>query len=438
MKSNLISIKNLKSKVKKLLGSRSSSFILAFISNLKNIYFDILIYLNYRLNVKTGSYQCKKLNFLDEISPITCFSGPEMGANKSPEYIDGDFEILNRRVPEVNIYRLKNCIFTINSSNFVSDGSLFVDRITDIPLSISDYSSGFLKRHNEVFGLININKELNFLKVGSAYFLGGNGSWNYYHWMTEILPKLKYIATESGFDRCKNLVVSSRVLVTDSFKKTIKSALGDLDFKIHFLESGKLYLIDRLYLVSNPSNVLFNSKMEKPRITFSYLRKSSIDYVRSIGLRLVDGNIAKQKIDKIFIARKEGSARSYNQNEVESLLVKEFGFEVIFFDDLSIEEQIKIFSSARFIVGPSGAAWTNLIFCRKDVKLLSWLPTNAKEFSVYSSMAYNYGLKMIFLEAMPDVKDQLHTSYRVSLDDLRNCICSLIDDDTKRDSEGGF
>jgi hypothetical protein len=428
MNSNLIGMKNLKSVVKKLIGSKYSFAVVGSLNKIKNKYFDILIFINCRSNTKIMSYECKKLNFLDEISPIFCFASAELGVNKSPEYVRGNFETLSRKVPAVNLYELKNCIFTITSSNFLSDETLLVDRIIDIPMSISDYSTGFLKRHNEVCGLININKKIDGLKIKSAYFLGGNGSWNYYHWMTEILPKLKYIATDPGYDRCQNLVVSSKVSITDSFKKTIQAAIINYGFEIHFLEPAKIYHIENLFVVSNPSNVLFNAKMENPKITFSYLRKNSIDYVRAIGLNLVDKNISAQRSDNVFIARKYGSARPYNQSEIEFLLAQEFGFKVIYFDELSIEDQVKIFSGANIIVGPSGAAWTNLVFCNKNVTLLSWLPVNAKEFSVYSSMAYNYNLRMIFLQATPDFKDQLHTSYKVSLEELRSCMRYLIND----------
>jgi capsular polysaccharide biosynthesis protein len=64
---------------------------------------------------------------------------------------------------------------------------------------------------------------------------------------------------------------------------------------------------------------------------------------------------------RIYLARKSPSARSYNQ---ESLLAEaeSFGFSCIFLEELTFRDQVALFQSARYIVGPSGAAFANIIF----------------------------------------------------------------------------
>ena len=39
------------------------------------------------------------------------------------------------------------------------------------------------------------------------------------------------------------------------------------------------------------------------------------------------------------------------------------GFEPVYLERMSLGEQIAAINSAELIAGPTGAAWTNLIFC---------------------------------------------------------------------------
>jgi capsular polysaccharide biosynthesis protein len=118
-----------------------------------------------------------------------------------------------------------------------------------------------------------------------------------------------------------------------------------------------------------------------------------------------------QAYERVFLARREGSARSYNQNAVERLLLNSYNFTSIYLEDYEIQDQVKIFRNAKAIVGQSGAAWTNILFCAADAFLVSWLPSNIKDFSAYSSLAAKYDLNIFFLEAEQVQDDQLHTEY---------------------------
>ena len=95
------------------------------------------------------------------------------------------------------------------------------------------------------------------------------------------------------------------------------------------------------------------------------------------------------QVHERFLARREGSARSYNQREVERLLLNSYNYTSIYLEDYDIEDQVKIFRNPKVILGPSGAAWTNILFCAADAFLVSWIPSNIKYFSAYSSPAAN-------------------------------------------------
>ncbi|MBR9868192.1 MAG: glycosyltransferase family 61 protein [Oceanospirillales bacterium] len=292
-----------------------------------------------------------------------------------------------------------------------------MDKIPHIDISVSNYATGFLRMHNDTVSLIKLH-DVHDLVIESAYFLGGNGSENYYHWMVELLPKLQYIATKSGFERCANIVVSSRVLEFDSFKKTLVFSVKGFKFNIYYLDKKNTYRIRKLLVITKPSDVLFNSKNVLSRVDFCFYRKSSIDYTVKLVEDIVESNeldlLGVDFFERVFIGRMPGLARSYNQDEIEELLVTKYGFTTVFLENYSIEEQFMIFKKAKCIAGPSGAAWTNLMFCNKNSVLISWLPDNISDFSVYSSLSSLLGLNMFFVEAEADCVQELHTSYYLS------------------------
>ena len=78
---------------------------------------------------------------------------------------------------------------------------------------------------------------------------------------------------------------------------------------------------------------------------------------------------------KIYLKRSRSLRREcINIDEVESLLVNTLGFQPVELEKFSFHDQVSILNNCDFIVGPSGAAWTNIIFCdsEKCVKAICW------------------------------------------------------------------
>jgi hypothetical protein len=417
----------IKEAIKNILGKKSIFFIISKRKLIRENALKVMHEILCATNLILFSFRCKKINFLDQLKPVKKFKENDWGIICHPWYFKVNKKIVHYpnviEISEINLYHLKEVIFTTESSNVLSNDKLIIQRLPNIHISISDYSTGFLKRHNDDTGLIWLGNNVVNLDIEDGYFLGGNGSWNYFHWITEILAKLEFIVTPEGFELCKNIIVSSKVLDIDSFKQTLEHALKGYNFVVYYIKPKINYRIPSLFLVNNPSGILFNPKGVLSRVDFSFYRKSSLNYVKNLFLDICDlKSNAFSGYDRVFLARHIKAARPYNQMDVESILVKKYGFTSIFIEDYSIEDQLKIFRQAKVIVGASGAAWTNIIFCNPDVLLISWLPTNAKSFSGYSSLAANFDLNMVFLEAEPIFPDQLHTEYKISCEELMKCI----------------
>lgn len=77
---------------------------------------------------------------------------------------------------------------------------------------------------------------------------------------------------------------------------------------------------------------------------------------------------------RIYISRGKASRRRLiNENKVLEKLCKE-GFKSYFLEDMSIEQQVKLFSEAEAVVAPHGAGLVNIIFCRRAIRILELFP----------------------------------------------------------------
>lgn len=87
--------------------------------------------------------------------------------------------------------------------------------------------------------------------------------------------------------------------------------------------------------------------------------------------RFVEKNIEKTPAKSIFIERKVRHARSFsNKSEIYKILEKN-KFEIYVLDDMSYDEQINLFASARNVVAHHGAGLANLIYSdTKNIRLM--------------------------------------------------------------------
>ncbi|HBT93785.1 MAG TPA: hypothetical protein DEB23_05950 [Chitinophagaceae bacterium] len=99
---------------------------------------------------------------------------------------------------------------------------------------------------------------------------------------------------------------------------------------------------------------------------------------------------------KLFINRKESSGRTIaNFKDLEPILLK-LHFTILYLEDLTVAEQIEIFSMAKIIVGIHGAGLTNFIFSYKnnpkilEITAADFIPTHY--YWLAQSFVFSYNL----------------------------------------------
>ena len=98
---------------------------------------------------------------------------------------------------------------------------------------------------------------------------------------------------------------------------------------------------------------------------------------------------------RIFLSRKDCNRRNINENELKPILDK-YGFEFVYSGEMDILSQARMFNQAEYIIGPSGAAFTNLLFCSKGCQVLLFV-SHHHNTTCYSSLAAPLDVDTLFL-----------------------------------------
>ena len=76
---------------------------------------------------------------------------------------------------------------------------------------------------------------------------------------------------------------------------------------------------------------------------------------------------------------------------------------------MSIMDQIKIFSSAQIVIGPTGSALTNIIFCSEGTKVIEIIPK------------YNFSYEQSFKNRYLKICNMLNLNYEsIEADPVEN------------------
>ena len=127
---------------------------------------------------------------------------------------------------------------------------------------------------------------------------------------------------------------------------------------------------------------------------------------------------------RIYLSRRSATARRLLNEEAVEALLSERGFEIIRPETLSVEEQIELMHESSLIVGPHGAAMTNLVFAY-DCRVIEIFPDDQWDLGHYLAISGTLGFPHACLICKPRNEN---LDYSVDLDDLRNCVDRCIED----------
>ncbi len=82
----------------------------------------------------------------------------------------------------------------------------------------------------------------------------------------------------------------------------------------------------------------------------------------------------KKSQERIYVSRKLAVKRHLTNEDDFLGVLEKHEFQKVYLEQMSIREQVELFSSASHVIGPHGAGLTNVIFAPFDVKILEIRP----------------------------------------------------------------
>lgn len=193
---------------------------------------------------------------------------------------------------------------------------------------------------------------------------------NYYHWMIETVPKIRYLR---AFKNTTGENVT--VLVPDDPPSFINETLRLLGWP----QSKVVHATEPAYTVRN---LVVPSYPERHVSDFTWIREEILDTVS-------DEPMSKSA-NNVYVSRANAIERQVlNENEVMDVL-SEFGFSRYLLENRSLAENARLFAEADVVVGPHGAGLTDIIFAG-DCTLLELFGEKIKE--PYELLAETLGIE---------------------------------------------
>lgn len=196
--------------------------------------------------------------------------------------------------------------------------------------------------------------------IEEALFIGTRAPDNYYHWLINGLSQLFVANGAKDLPRDVPVIVPERVKFTPQFSESLKVVSENRP--IVFMADDDIIYAKRLWVIDPPPvyDTPLSLDVEK-RIRLPFHEQALLDFRRRILSEYGLGNEANGTKRKLFLIRPTDDARSEHQNQLLEI-ARGAGYEPFRPETHSFEEQVRQFAITDRIIGPSGAAFTNLLF----------------------------------------------------------------------------
>jgi len=266
------------------------------------------------------------------------------------------------------------------------------------------------------------------LEIDHAIFAGGPWSGNWYHWTIDILPRLFLL--RRFVNSSTPILVPRKNVDRPNFLDMLRLVCPDSP--LIPVDNSDRFLVRKLHTTDSPITIL----REAQDIPFSPPGSHLLHQATYNGFRehiLAQLRMTNNTVDlprKIYLDRSSYSSRGFNHATVRRLMSRA-GYVSIDIGELNVETQIRLFLSAKHILGPSGAAWATGLFANPDLRALAWgAEPNVGMMSIWSNLMAVSGAR---LWALPipspalDAPDVHRMRYRIDRRQLLSAIHALED-----------
>ena len=349
----------------------------------------------------------------------------------------GLFKLIYGQIKEIkpvhNHNKIKVKFSKINSHNykvfFAEQSRIYTDTINDTAI-IQDnclLEGPSFQIRNAVFE--NIKKNIVLDKgtprikkkiKGTLFSLltGGAGNFNYWHWLFDVLPRIKILQNITQFEKIDYFLFPN---LNKRFQKESLDLIGIPETKRlsslnnRHIECNKIIIADHPYVIKNNAS---EELLNLPQWIINWLKETFTK-----NLNLDDANFPKN----IYIDRSDADPnikilrKIINEDEVK-LKLKEKNYNMITLSKYPLIDQIKLFYNAKNIVGLHGAGFANIIFSKPDTSMLELKSSSAGKACENLALRGNINYNCISVKPEKFSHDNQMGHIRINIDELEKKI----------------
>ncbi|MGL6282044.1 MAG: tetratricopeptide repeat protein, partial [Microcoleaceae cyanobacterium] len=197
---------------------------------------------------------------------------------------------------------------------------------------------------------------------GMVGFLAKQWGGGYFHWMLEMFPRFTSLV-KAGFSLSElNHIIVNRSDFHFAKECLEKIGLNQDHAKVISVPQKSHWQAEQLLVPSLPTN--HQCKLLFMPGTDSFLRKIFLSN------DLLNSDIEKKYPQRLYISRDLAYQRKIANEEELVNTLNNYGFQRVFLEKLSVQEQARYLFYAKVVISPHGAGLTNLVFCQAGTKVL--------------------------------------------------------------------
>ncbi|MBC5992500.1 glycosyltransferase family 61 protein [Pontibacter cellulosilyticus] len=231
----------------------------------------------------------------------------------------------------------------------------------------------------------------------------------FFHWIFESLPGI-LISLEA--------MPSAKIMVPKDCpsycRELLMLILGEQDYNDRIIVANGMKLIPKYFTLQQEPDA-------------GFVHPVAIEYLHQLRDKVVPRTTISLAPTKIYISRRKTPKRKLaNEEEVEQVVHK-LGFSIVYSEELSIEEQMIIFSHATCIVAPHGAGLSNMVWARQSINIIE-IFTSAYFNDCFGRLAVSLGFKYDYINAV----EHRGSGGMVMIDELRSKVQSILKEEPEK------
>jgi len=259
--------------------------------------------------------------------------------------------------------------------------------------------------------VILLVKESNKTHLKVALNLMGTYSNNWAHFLAQHYPKLNFLNDLPKSEKINLLIPKNS---DPHIRYLIKQELiGYPHIGILEVDIESEIVCEKLFHVSLGTFLADDGYFPTPLECL--ISNSTLKFWDKKAIELAPKNSKQWR--RIFIGR-TGNRSLKNYDEVLTYF-RDKGFEEIFPHFLSMEDKIKVFSEAKYIVGPGSSGFANSIYSQAGTKILAFI-NSFRYLESYLVGISNYKKhEFWFMSGKDDNLEDMNSSYEISLNEIK-------------------